>query len=106
MALVGPHPISQWYKSLMLVGRGDWVVFREAALRDAVSPGSGEGLLSVSRIETVGFNAERRPFWILGLLRKPIFLSKRSGVRASFREAKDGTWSQGRGLGRGVGWGS
>ena len=85
MALVGPNPISQWYKSPMLVGRGDCVVFREAALSDAVSPGSREGFLSMSRIEMVGCDAERRPFWILGLLRKPILLSKRSGVRASFR---------------------
>jgi len=77
------------------------VVFQEAALRDAVSPGSREGFLSMSRIEIVGFDAERRPFWILRLLRKPILLNKRSGVRASFSGVEDGTWSQGRGLGLG-----
>ena len=59
----------------------------------------------MSRIEIVGCDTARRPFWILGLLRKPILLSKRSGVRVSLVGTEDGTWSQGRGLGLEVGWG-
>ena len=37
---------------------------------------SREGFLSMSRIETVGFDSDRRPFWISELLRKLILLSK------------------------------
>lgn len=67
------------------------MVFREAAFRDALSLGSREGFLSMSSIEVVGCDAARRPFWILGLLRKPILLSKGSGLRASLVGAEDGT---------------
>jgi len=80
------------------------VMFREAAFRDAVSPGLREEFLTMSRIKTVSCDTVSGAFWIFGLLRKPMLLCRHSGVRASLAWAEDGAWFQGRGSSFGVGW--
>ena len=80
MALVGPKPISIWYRSPMFDGRGDGEVFLSAARSDATSPGSNVGLRSKSWTLMVGRDDNWSALSILGLLKKPMLLRSRSWV--------------------------